>query len=399
MSESGPGSPPQAWRVRPAEPADAEAIVELLNSVYGHWGGYATWRWKYEQPPAGFRSPSAVAELDGRVVGHFGLLPVEAVLAGQAVRGGQTVDAGVLPAYRGRGIHTSLGHYVLDQAARAGIVLVYAFPGLFSLAVDQRIGYEAVAFMPEMVRVLRPGRALRLALRLLPGDLRALWAARQGWTPEVVRRLVRLRRSLLILSSQVVDLNFGIRRRRPTRQAAFHLEGLELFDERFDALWAQLQGHVGLGLRKDARYLTWRYHLYPERAYRIFAAVQEQDVLGFLVLRCGRLHSQIVELGTLPERPDVHAALLEEAIAQAREVGSVILSGWMQPRRPEHRLWRQVGFASQRRLHHLARRWPALARQFYQVILYARHLAAGQHAQLLSQVPLWPLTLGDSDLV
>ncbi|MBN1484478.1 MAG: GNAT family N-acetyltransferase [Chloroflexia bacterium] len=397
MSAGFSAGPPPAWRVRPAEPADAAAIVDLLNDVYGHWGTLETWHWKYGQTPAEFHSPSAVADLDGRIVGHFGLVPLEAVLQGRIVRGAQAVDTSVLPAYRRQGIHTSLGHYVLGQAARAGSLLIYAFPGLLSLALNQRMGYEAVAFVPDMVRLVQPGRALGLALRLLPGDLRALWSARRDWTPEIVQRLARLRRTLLLLASQLVDL--GGRERLPAGRSNVRLVEMDGFDERFDALWGRLQGQVGLGVRKNAAYLNWRYRLHPQRAYPLVAAVQGQELLGFLVLHHAGLRSEIVELCTLPDRPDVHLALLREAIAQAREKGRIILNGWMPAGRPEHALWRQAGFISQKRLHHLARRWPALARQFYQVILYTRYLAAGQRSRLLSQVPLWPLSMGDSDLV
>jgi GNAT superfamily N-acetyltransferase len=393
------------WRVRPAQPGDAASIVQLLNEVYGDWGDLDYWRWKYQQSPAPFQLPSAVADLNGRVIGHFGIVPVDAVLNGETVPGAQTVDAAVLPAYRRCGIHTALGRYVLDHAAHAGITLVYAFPGIFSLAVDQRLGYCSVASMPEMMRVVQSRRALALALRLLPGDLHALWSVYRtpqgmSWSSDSLRRVVRLRRSLLLLASWCSDSAIARPGRlQPARMNDFELRPVTEFDVRFDALWVQVCCGTRLGLCKDASYLNWRYRLNPRASYEIMAAEQQGQVLGFLVMRHTGLQSHLTELLALPDHTDVVSALLATAVRLAQRAGSLILTAWMPVEHPYHINLRQAGFISQRRLHWLAERWPTLARQLYQVIIYARHLPLDQQAQLVSLASRWSLTMGDSDLI
>jgi GNAT superfamily N-acetyltransferase len=390
------------WRVRPAQPDDADAIVGLLNDVYGGWGNRDYWQWKYQQPPALFRSPSAVADLNGRIVGHFGIVPLMAAWKGRTVRAAQTVDAVVLPAYRHRGIHTSLGHYVLGHAAQAGITFIYAFPGLFSLAVDRRMGYRPVAFVPEMVRLLRPRQTLVLALHLLPGDLRALYAVCQetAWSPGTVRRLARLRRSLLLLASWASDpVVTRPRRSRSSGVADFELRSIGEFDPRFDVLWAQVRDDTTLGVCKDAGYLTWRYRLNPGERYQVIAAERGKELIGFLVMRHAGLCSDIAELLALPGRSDVVSSLLATAIMQAQRAGSIVVTAWAPVEHPYHASLRQARFVSQRRLHRLAERCPAMARRLYQVTIYARHLPLDQQAQLVAHTRTWALTMGDSDLV
>jgi GNAT superfamily N-acetyltransferase len=389
---TGPAGPGR-YALRPAAADDAPAIVDLLNDVYGHWGDLAYWRWKYLDPPAPFRSPSAVAELDGQIVGHFGILPVEALWNGRPIRAGQTIDAAVLPAFRRQGIHSALGRLVLGAAAQADYSLIYAFPGLYSLNVDLRIGYRPVAFVPEMVQLLAPRQVLIRALARLPGDLVALWRWRRNphWSPETVRRLARLRRSLLLVPGFLGDPVL------PQRPAAtsFDVRSSGRFDSAFDNFWRRNRPPTGLSLVKDSRYLGWRYGDHPDQRYQRLALFSSGRLLGFAILAHRPPYSQLCELLVERDRDDVLDALVAAAGQQARQEGSLVLITWARP--AQHRL-RRLGFISYRRLHQLAHRWPALAGRFYQVIAYADHLRPAQRQALLLAAERWSPALGDSDL-
>jgi hypothetical protein len=122
-------------------------------------------------------------------------------------------------------------------------------------------------------------------------------------------------------------------------------------------------------------------------------------LLGCVVMHHAGLRSQIADLLTVPQRADVVTSLLSAAIARARNAGSVLLSAWAPAWHPYRASLRQAGFISSWRLHGLAKRWPALARWFYQVIAYTKHLSPEQQSQLAVQARTWPLAMGDSDLV
>ena len=390
----------QEWRMRPVQPDDVDAVVDLLNTVYGDWGNRDYWWWKYQQPPTSFRLPSTVADLNGQIIGHYGIVPLKATLNGKTVRGAQVVDAAVLPAWRHRGIFTTLARYVLDHAVQAGVTLIYAFPGLFSLAMNHRLGFSSIAFVPEMVQVLRPWQALMLTLRLLSGDIHALYAARREayWSPDRVRRLARLRRSLLFLASWASDPAVARSRESGKLEVVEH-DLAEGFDARFDTLWVHVSDNTDLGVCKDASYLTWRYRLNPRGSYRVFVAKRGTEMVGFLVIRHAGLNSDITELLALPGCTDVVLDLLATAIAQARRAGSLVLTAWAPAGHPYHASLRQVGFVSQKRLHWLSERCSVLARWFYQVIDYAQHLSPDHQDQLAVCAKTWSLTMGDSDLV
>jgi GNAT superfamily N-acetyltransferase len=390
----------QEWGMRLVQPDDADNVVDLLNTVYGDWGNRDYWRWKYQQPPTSFRLPSTVADLNGQIIGHYGIVPLKATLNGKTVRGAQVVDAAVLPAWRHHGVFTTLARHVLDHAVQADVTLIYAFPGLLSLAMNHRLGFSSIAFVPEMARVLRPWQALMQALQLLPGDIYALCTARREayWPPDTVRRLARLRRSLLFLASWASDPVMA-RSGAPRELSVTEYDLAEGFDVRFDTLWAQVSDNTDLGVCKDASYLTWRYRLNPRGCYRVFVARRGTEMVGFLVIRHAGLNSDITELLALPDCTDVVLDLLATAIAQARQAGSLVLTAWAPVGHPYYASLRRAGFVSQVRLHRLSERCSALARWFYQVIDYAQHLSLDQQNQLAVFAKTWSLTMGDSDLV
>lgn len=121
--------------------------------------------------------------------------------------------------------------------------------------------------------------------------------------------------------------------------------------------------------------------------------------MGCLVMRHTGLRSEITDLLVLPERADVVDGLLTAATAQARKVGSVVLSIWATAGHPCYVGLRRARFISSARLFELAQRWAALARQLYQIIIYIEHLPLEQQARLAVQARTWPFSMGDSDLV
>ena len=381
------------WQMRPARPEDASSIAALLNTVFGDWGDAATWVWKYKDPPAPLRLISAVAEVDGQLVGHYGIVPLSILYQGKQVRGAQAVDAAVLPEYRRQGILSSLAKLVLESAADAQASIIYAFPGLYSLNLNRQIGFQPVMIVPEMVRVLGAKSFFLDRLRSLPGDLRMLWCWRtqKTWSTDVIARLTRVRSSLLWIaawmSAPVWQYNFP-----PGSIAVRKLEG---FGQSFESF----QAKKVLGLVKDCAYLSWRYCQHPDRAYLIWGAFEADHLVGYLVLHVAEFKSNICELEVLPGSENAIFALVEAAAHAAQEAGSLALGIWMTNHNPLHATLQKAGFISQHRLHKLAARHKRLSDQLYQIILYTRHLSEEAQKQFMDAREDWSLSMGDSDLV
>jgi len=311
----------------------------------------------------------------------------------------QGVDSGVHPEYRRKGVFTAIRREAVRRAIDAGAVFVYAFPGLLALNANLQLGFRSVAFVPELTRVLDLRRALALTWAYLFGDLAAWWTfhRRGAWTSETKDRIRRLRHSLLLLASFFSSPNLTWSGRRHENENVLY--PVDRFDTRFDKLCEKIQKTTAFGLRKEASYLSWRYNCHPSQSYKVFAFEEGDQWVGCLVMRHTGLRSEIAELLVLPERDDVADDLLLAAISQARMDGKVSLNVWATAEHPYYANLRRAGFISPSRLHWLAKRWPALARKFYQVIIFMDHLSSHQQANLSALAKTWQLSMGDSDMV
>jgi predicted N-acetyltransferase YhbS len=386
--------PPKQWQVRLTKKQDAPAISALLNTVFGNWGDQATWSWKYEKTPTPFRLNSAVAAVDGRLVGHYGIIPLTISHHGKVIRGAQAVDAAVLPEYRRQGMMSTLARCVLEAAAEAQVPFIYAFPGLYSLKLNQRIGFQPVMFIPEMVRLLDAKRFLIERLRSFPTDMRTFWRWRYkgDWSPNVLARLTHLRTTFLWMLSwwsapvwhhNMLANDFTVRR-------------LSAFDASFDTFY---QADVVLSLEKSADYLTWRYLQHPDQVYQSWGAYRSGDLVGYLVMNIAEFKCSICELAYLPNNEHVIFPLVETATRAAREAGRHLLSAWVSENNPLWPAFRKLGFISPYRLHRFAANCERLSAQFYQIILYTQHLHSQLKTQLLDDLRFWSLAMGDSDLI
>lgn len=196
--------------VRQAVPGDSSAIRELFARTFGRVMTPEEWSWKYPANPTGWIA--FVAELDGRIVGHYGGWPIPVVVGGAP---GTIVAIGDVATERAvrhlggrRNVFRSMAEEMFARLRSEGVPFAFGFPNPRALSVGERLlGYQA-----------------RFAVR------------------EVV---------------YAIDA--------PSGAAGAASESL---DESYDALWERIAGGLEAGVVCDRRRMNWRYHARPDRYYR-----------------------------------------------------------------------------------------------------------------------------------
>lgn len=143
-------------QLRPFVPGDERGINEGFNDVFGTRRSLEEWRWKFGA--GGELGRMLVAELEGEIVAHFGLLAVPLVWRGRRLILGQTVDC---YAKRRQGVVQSR---VFEQLFRAvdehfGGELdgLFGFPGQRHMKLGQlRLGYAPARPVVVWRRFVRP---------------------------------------------------------------------------------------------------------------------------------------------------------------------------------------------------------------------------------------------------
>lgn len=369
----------------------------MLNTVYGDWGGAETWLWKYKNNPTSMHLVNAVAESDGRIVGHYGIVPLSIVHQGVVFQGAQAVDAAVLPEFRRQGIFLALGNFVLSGAADKGTYLTYAFPGLYSLKVNHELGFHPIMYKPEMVRILSPKEFIIENLHSFPDAIHEYWRwrYRKDWSPNVIKRMAQYR---LLLLWTISWMSVPVRPRKISIDG-MQIKSVEIFDSSFDRFFEARQSSITFGLVKDSKYLTWRYLEHPDRDYQILVAFEQAEMVGYMVLFNDHGKSSICECEYLPGKEQAVHALVEYAVIVARQAGSRVMDVWAADQNPLCKALQNAGFISQHLLRRWAMKWERLSAMLYRIILYTKHLPAQTQKQLDEDSLFWSLSMGDSDLV
>ena len=265
-----------SFSVRIATDADAPGIRDLFGRTFGRAMTEEEWRWKYPENPDGWIA--TVAELDGRIVGHYGGWPLRAVIGGRECTIVSVGDVATEPAIRHlggrRNAFASMAGALFEILRARGVPFVFGFPN---------------------------ARALAAGARLL-----------------------------------------GYRAEFPVRSIAYALEGLppaaagvpsEWAGESYDALWERARAALPAGLLRDRRRINWRYHARPERWYR-FVGVREPGGgdAGCGVLSVTGEEATVVEATVADE--DGALRLADALAAEAAALGARRLVFWETPSGP-----------------------------------------------------------------
>ena len=328
------------FRLRKCADSDIEQILTLFERSFYHHRPEEHWRWKYQANPWGNekitiieRTPSTesrraetpgIEEADSEVslVGQYCAYPVpwirhdtqagtRRMLCHQV---GDTMTAREVRSV-GRGPTSLLARAARHFYARhchGQVAFNYGFnTGNIREFSKRFVG--ALDVMPAPYRVLPLPRA----------------ETRESWNPD--RSIVQRIKDRLTGSSSSVE----VRR-------------VETLDERFDQLVDLSLSQYRLLVERSSSYLGWRYLAAPDAEYKLYAAFDEERLLGWGVFR--QREDELVWGDALFEEADggrmAAAAILDHAIAEAD--GATRVVAWFNPHPAWWDRWLvKAGFAAE----------------------------------------------------
>lgn len=148
-------APADDLTLRPAGPADTDALCELIGAVFpdNPKSDPDVLRWQYWDNPEG-HAVSWVAERDGRLVSHLAVLPLPATIAGHPGRLAKPVDLATLPEVQGRGLLGRLAREVFAACADRDIPITMSLPNVRARGALEKVGVVEVARLRAYVRPL-----------------------------------------------------------------------------------------------------------------------------------------------------------------------------------------------------------------------------------------------------
>jgi hypothetical protein len=311
--------------IRRYQLGDEQGINNLYNVVFGTDRSLAEWHWKYDDSPRGATKLIYVLEDEGRIVGQYANLTLDAVYRGELLFAAQPVDIAIHADYRGRRL---IGRLFQTQPALAraeGVRFGFGFPNeAHYRAGKQVLGYRDVGRILLMRRYLNPG----LVLGKLTRSRRVLEATRP-------------------LGNKLAGLLYRRGLGQPDGERT--IEEIARFDERFDFFCERMTHVYPIMVARHRHYLNWRYIDRPDVKYTTYAAMQGAELQGYVVLSMQR---RMVLQGLVADLLAVDDAtthlLLRRALTHFLDQGADMVSCWALPHTGLYRTLQHLSFSRRR---------------------------------------------------
>ena len=190
---------------------------------------------------------------------------------------GWPVDFLVLPEYRSQRIGSKL-HKADFSDKDIFVALAMAATSRRLVAKLGGIPIDSVTVLDRVVRVDAPATLAALRNRLTP-----------KWPGKVLLSLLHflwLDRLLVVLVNvylAVLDL-----RLTRHRNADIEVRRISEFDRATDQFWDSVSPQFYAAVRRDSRYLNWKYVQQPHMNYELFTASKHGEMCGYVILRRAR---------------------------------------------------------------------------------------------------------------
>ncbi|MFA4919650.1 MAG: GNAT family N-acetyltransferase [Thermodesulfovibrionales bacterium] len=219
--------------IREYKQGDEHGIVQLFKDIFGREMTLDEWHWKYRGQGNEKVCSFVIADENGRVVGHYGGIPLRMTFHDKDIIGLATCDVMIHPEYRGIWVLKKLHHYFVDTHVKNGVSMVYGFPTEKTL--------------------------------LLPAEKKGL-----------IERI----ETVLEASKELAFHN-------DPERFIYKLISLEFDDYRIDELWSSVRKFFRLSVIRDRAYFQWRYKRHPLFDYAIWGLTKRwsNSLLGLAIFK------------------------------------------------------------------------------------------------------------------
>ena len=315
------------WFIRAYEDGDERAILELQGAVHGEvpdknqWTRW--WNWKYRHNPAG--APIIwVAQSDDKLVAQYAIIPVKMKIGDELITGSQSVDTMTHPNYRNQGIFEILANRAYEEAEEKGINIVYGFPNQYSYpGFIRKLDWFDVCALEPMIKPLK--------LENILGEY-------------ITNKL------LLKICTVSINLIFKslYKTQKAPKVSGLTIRRVSSFDERINDFWERVRNDFPTMVVRNQEYLNWRYANIPDIDYAIYLAEKEDQILGYMVIKCekwrGLIFGRIFDLVVPLERQAVAQSLILTATEFLKEAGADLILYRMIGSKAQYKTIRKAGF-------------------------------------------------------
>ena len=356
--------PNEALSLHSCGQEDREEQARLFNAVFKKPVDAAALHWRYDENPQGASVSFVTRPPGGEGISGYACSPRLFVPYGRredAALVGETGDVMTHPAWRKRGIFSSLDIAAMAETKRRGWPAVFGLPNRHSAHIFLELGWEKIGTICHRTFLLRNDKAAR-SERFREGRI-ASWL-----TPLAVAAMRRTRSMLAEYKSKFLS------------------KPLDRFPREVDELSRAREPEFAWMVRRDADYLNWRFIDNPSRMHRVFGLWSRDgaQLCGYVVIQVPREDSKAWLVDLLAEDEEAEAACVAVALEEAERLGASICQANAIDGSHWQLLLSRCGFLPPKKGNHL-------------IVILHTHDPDHPLLQCASKVSEWYLTDGDRD--
>lgn len=281
-------------QVHACGPGDRAEQVRLFNACFKKKVDERALVWRYDENPSGRALSFLSRPSDREGVSGYACSPRVAISAGDELRQaiiGETGDVMTHPEWRKKGLFSALDRACMQATEKLGWPIVFGLPNRRSAHIFVELGWRVVGSLRPWTFLLKSDAAAR-AERAKEGRL-------AGWLAPLGARRGRSARRALSRSGG----------------ARFTWREIEEFPLEVQELSRAVEPRFALMVRRDKRWLDWRFVKTPSGLHRALGVFDETGAFaGYAVIQTPRESEAVGYLVDVLARSD-------EAVAAALEAG------------------------------------------------------------------------------
>lgn len=277
--------------IRSYEQGDEERIMELMSPYWKHLISKKNWNWEFKKCPSGF-ALIKVAEHNGKIVGHYSLLPMEMKCGNKKLLGGKMEGSVVHEDYRGNvadrffpeendaRIFNKLIESMFESAEKTYRALLWGFPNEASIKSQVRVGYSHMS--------------IPLRIMILPIDVNRtfqfLFSTR--FKNKVIQKLITWCGNFFYVL--LIKIRCKRRFKKENGDSEASVKNIQRFDEEINHFWERYSKQNNcITIKRDEKYLNWRFADNPVISHKIFIAEKRDETIGYIVTNISHNSSTI----------------------------------------------------------------------------------------------------------
>lgn len=331
---------PNNYVIRPYQQGDEEEIVELLELVFDGWPRFDLnctpldhWKWKYLDNP--FRANHInVAVSDEKIIGCCHSIPKNIKIGNKVFLGSIGGDSAVHPDFRKMGIYDKMNKLRSNLRKKGNVKFVTRISNNPIL-----IKYQSQRFprFPHTINNLIRIRDIDIHLKMK--QTKNQWIKKNGFL--LLKLFNKITNSMTIFDTKVNLDNI-------------HISEIQNFDDRINPFWNDIKEKTSYIVERTKDHLNWRYCDPRGGDYLIKIAEDNNQILGYIVLRINRYDKDypigyIVDLLTSPEQLFVTKALVSDALQYFEEHNVNLVNVWSIQNHYYNSIFKRYGFIKDRR--------------------------------------------------